>query len=315
YLCKDGRWLRLHTNFAHHRAGVLALLEAGPEAAARELAAPRTSPMTIGAASAAQWTRDAVAAALRREWTAAEFEEAATRHGLVVAMMRSEREFWEEHPQGQAVRALFEQNGKCPITIERIDDGSPAVAFPAYDKGAKTGAMPLEGIRVMDLTRIIAAPVGTRTLATYGADVLRLSSPNLPDIDVLVKDGSRGKRSAFVDLETPTGREDFTRLLRGTDVFVQSYRPGALDRFGFDQASCVALRPGLVHATLCAYSHVGPWAQKRGFDSLVQCATGFNLDEAREYARYEHAVKGGDPAAFNVDDSQLAPRAFPVQAL
>ena len=120
-----------------------------------------------------------------------------------------------------------------------------------------------------------------RTLAAHGADVLRIASPSLPFIHWLVIDTGRGKRSAFVDLLTADGRATLVRLIEQADVFVQGYRPGALAALGFAPEDVARIRPGIVYVSLSAYSHVGPWAERRGFDSLVQTATGFNHEEGR----------------------------------
>ena len=201
--------------------------------------------------------------------------------GLVVAMMRSLPE-WLAHPQGRAVAAL-------PL-FEIIKIGeAPAEPLPAGDR-------PLSGIRVADLTRIIAGPVCGRTLAAHGAEVLVLSSPLLPSVDSLVVDTGRGKRAAFVDLTTADGRETLSGLVAGADIFVQGYRPGGLDGRGFSPAAVAALRPGIVYVSLSAYGHTGPWSDRRGFDSLVQTANGINHAEA--------AAAGGD-----------RPKALPCQAL
>jgi crotonobetainyl-CoA:carnitine CoA-transferase CaiB-like acyl-CoA transferase len=238
YRTGDGRFVRLHTNFPHHRHAVVSLLGASD-------------------------SRDSVQEKLLG-WKGEDFETAAAGAGAVVAFMRSPEE-WAAHPQGRALAALplFE--------IERIGDAEPRPLPPA--------ARPLAGLRVLDLTRVVAGPVCGRTLAAHGADVLRIASPNLPFFPWIVIDTGRGKRSAYADLETADGRESMTRLLRGADLFVQSYRPGALAARGFGPADAARLRPGIVYVSLCAYSHVGPWAGRRGFDSLVQTATGINHAE------------------------------------
>ena len=138
---------------------------------------------------------------------------------------------------------------------------------------------PLDGVRVLDLTRILAGPVCGRMLAGYGADVLLVNSPNLPNLESIA-DTSRGKRSAHVDLRTDAGRQDLRWLLAGSNVFVQGYRPGGLAALGFSPDAVAGLRPGIVCVSLSAYGGVGPWAKRRGFDSLVQTATGFNHAEA-----------------------------------
>ena len=248
YACRGGGaedWVRLHTNFAHHRDGVLRLLELPPGPATK---------------------RTEVEAALER-WSALEFETAAARAGMAVAALRS-FETWQQHPQYAAVTAL------PLIEITRIGE-APPLAWPTLAVDAR----PLEGIRVLDLTRILAGPVAGRTLAVYGADVMLVNGPHLPNIDAIA-DTSRGKRSAFADLRHPTDREAFAAALAGAHVFLQGYRPGSIEALGFGAADAARLRPGIVCASLSAYGRTGPWSTRRGFDSLVQTATGFNLDEA-----------------------------------
>ena len=209
--------------------------------------------------------REAVKDALSG-WDAEKFESEASAAGCVVAMFR-DHETWMRHAQARALAAL-------PVfTIERIGDAAPRALGPC--------ARPLSGLRLLDLTRVIAGPVCGRTLAAHGADVLRIASPALPSIEWLVIDSGRGKRSAFVDLETADGRAALARLLERADVFVQGYRPGAIARHGFGPEDVSRIRPGIVYVSLSAYGHVGPWSGKRGFDSLVQTATGFNHDEGR----------------------------------
>jgi crotonobetainyl-CoA:carnitine CoA-transferase CaiB-like acyl-CoA transferase len=255
YPCGDGGWVRLHTNFAHHRDGVLALLGCDND-------------------------RESVGRALMRQSSLA-FEQAAADAGLVVAALRR-FEQWDAHPQGRAVAAL------PTVSIERIAD-APAAAPPP-------GARPLQGIRVLEMTRIIAGPVCGRTLAAHGADVLLVTGPHLPSIAPLVVDTGRGKRSAHVDLRTASGLATARELIAGADVFVQGYRPGALAARGLGPLEAASIRPGIVCVSLSAYGHEGPWARRRGFDSLVQTATGFNHAEG--------LAAGGD-----------VPRALPAQAL
>jgi crotonobetainyl-CoA:carnitine CoA-transferase CaiB-like acyl-CoA transferase len=244
YRCGDG-WLRLHTNFAHHRDGVLRLLG-----------------LPIGL----ETERSAVTAALAH-WRALEFEQAAAEAGLVVAALRS-FSAWDLHPQRAAVAT------QPLVSIERIGDAAP-LAWPALPLDAR----PLAGLRVIELTRILAGPVGGRTLAAYGADVMLVNAPHLPNID-LIADTSRGKLSALVDLREPAGRDALRALVRDAHVFIEGYRPGGIEALGFGPETLAALRPGIVSVSLSAYGGEGPWAGRRGFDSLVQSATGFNLAEA-----------------------------------
>ena len=143
---------------------------------------------------------------------------------------------------------------------------------------------PLSGVRVLDLTRVLAGPIATRTLAAHGADVLRVSAPDLPEINAALPDTSLGKRSTFLDLRIERDREQLRTLLRAADVLVQSYRPGALAGLGFAPGDLAELQPDLVTVSLSAYANVGPWASRRGYDTLVQTASGIALSEAEAFA-------------------------------
>jgi crotonobetainyl-CoA:carnitine CoA-transferase CaiB-like acyl-CoA transferase len=240
FQCGDGRWVRIHANFPHHRDGVLQLLrcEHSPDAVAQALAS----------------------------WTALDFEQRAAERGLVVAAMRSFDE-WDAHPQGRAVAAL------PLLAIDRIGDAPAAPLAPA--------PQPLAGLRVLDLTRVIAGPVCGRTLAGHGAEVLLVTGAHLPAIGPLVIETGRGKRSCQIDLRTEQGRAVLRALLAEADVVIQGYRPGALAALGFGHEDAARIRPGIVYVSLSAYGDVGPWSDRRGFDSLVQTASGFNHAEAQ----------------------------------
>ncbi len=171
----------------------------------------------------------------------------------------------------------------------------PLVETRDFDGGGRVlprSALPAEGVRVLDLTRVIAGPVATRTLALLGADVLRVDSPALPESADTHADSGLGKRSTLLDLTGADDRRAFDDLLAEADVVVTGYRPGALDRFGLSPDALRERRPGLVVAQLCAWGWTGPWARRRGFDSLVQAACGIA------------AIEGGD-----------RPGALPAQAL
>jgi crotonobetainyl-CoA:carnitine CoA-transferase CaiB-like acyl-CoA transferase len=195
-------------------------------------------------------------------------ESAAAAAGLVVTACRSFSE-WDSHPQGHAI-------AKLPLfSIEKIGDAPPR----------KRGAAerPLGGIKVLDLTRIIAGPVCGRTLAAHGADVLLVTAPHLASMLPLVIDTGRGKLSTSIDLREAGGRATLAALAADADIFVQGYRPGAIAAHGFSPRDLARIRPGIVYASLCAYGHEGPWANRRGFDSLVQTASGFNVAEAEAF--------------------------------
>jgi crotonobetainyl-CoA:carnitine CoA-transferase CaiB-like acyl-CoA transferase len=246
YRCKDGA-VRIHANFRHHRDGALKLLGLDPSSAKRE---------------------DAQAALM--DWHAIDFETAMADAKLVATALRT-FEQWDATQQGRAIAAqpLF--------TIERIGDAPPLDLQPlAPDQ------RPLEGVKVLDLTRILAGPVGGRALAAYGADVMLVNSPNLPNIEAIA-DTSRGKRSVHVDLRSDEGRATMDTLVRQAHVFIQGYRPGGLAALGFGPHELASKRPGIVYVSLTAYGTQGPWASRRGFDSLVQTATGFNHAEGQAF--------------------------------
>lgn len=298
YRCGDALgapgWVRIHANFAHHRDGALRLLKLP------------TGPQT---------ERAQVTEALRH-WRAQDFESAAADAGLVVAAARSFAE-WDAHPQGQALQHA------PPLRIAPIP-GAPA-APPIAWRALRDGERPLAGLRVLELTRILAGPVAGRTLAAHGADVLLVNAPQLPNIDAIA-DTSRGKRSAHVDLATADGRATLARLLGEAHVFLQGYRPGGLDAKGFAPLDVARLRPGIVCVSLSAYGtndgrSDSPWAQRRGFDSLVQTATGFNWAEAEAAAAEAPPGRPKGPSAPSGDRREatwghgLQPRAMPLQIL
>lgn len=245
YKTGDQRFVRLHTNFPHHRAAVCQVLSC-------------------------EATREAVQAALM-QWQGEAFETGAYAAGGVVSLMRSHDE-WSALPQAKELAAL------PVLTIEKIGEAPPR-PWPAALGPA--GTRPLEGLRVLDLSRVIAGPVAGRTLAAHGADVMLVSGPDLPAIPWLTIDTGRGKLSCHLDLKTEQGRAGLRDLLRDADIFSQGYRPQALGALGFSPEQAAALAPGIVYVSLSAYGHTGPWAERRGFDSLVQTSTGFNHAEGQ----------------------------------
>jgi len=237
-------WIRLHTNAARHRAAALAALGCAGE-------------------------RDAVAAAVGG-WRADELEAAVVARGGCAAAMRG-LAAWADHPQGRAVAAE-------PLVIV---DGREA--FAAADKPINP-ARPLAGVRVLDLTRVLAGPVATRFLAAYGADVLRLDPPDWDEPSV-APEVTLGKRCARLDLTDADGRARFLGLLAEADVIVHGYRPGALDALGLGEIERRRARPGLIDISLDAYGWSGPWAGRRGFDSLVQMSAGIAEHGMRHFGR------------------------------
>jgi len=226
-------WIRLHTNAAHHRAAMEQVL--GQQA-----------------------NRAALAHAVAR-WPAAALEQAVIEAGGCAAQMRSEAQ-WLQHPQGSAVQ-------QEPLIAQQASDAAPTPDWPL------SPARPLLGVRVLDLTRIIAGPVATRFLASLGATVLRIDPPNWQE-PTLEEDITYGKRCARLDLKSRAGREQLCQLLQHSDVLVHGYRADALEKLGLDADARRQLAPGLVDVSLNAWGWSGPWRNRRGFDSLVQMGCG-----------------------------------------
>jgi crotonobetainyl-CoA:carnitine CoA-transferase CaiB-like acyl-CoA transferase len=226
--------------------------------------------------------REAAARAVAT-WDAADLEEAIIAAKGAGGMARTQAE-WARHPQGVAVAAL-------PLMeIMRIGDSAPE-PLPAGDR-------PLSGIRVLDLTRVLAGPTCGRTLAEHGADVLRITGPHLPSLGYQELDIGHGKLSAELDLRAPGDVDILRGLVRQADVFSQGYRPGTLANRGLSPEELASIRPGLVYVSLCAFSHAGPWASRRGFDTVVQTVSGMTIRQAE-------CVPGKSPG----------PQFYPVSAI
>jgi hypothetical protein len=185
--------------------------------------------------------------------------------GGVAAAVRT-IEQWRQHPHGRA------NADRLPVD-DAFVDGAPARRHQA-------APLPATGLRVLDLTRVIAGPVATRYLAALGADVLRVDPPHRPELPVHRYDGLPGKRSTLLDARTADGLDRLHELLDGADVVVHGYRPGALAAFGLDPDSLVERHPGLVAVSLSAWGGPGPWSNRRGFDSIAQAACGIAMVES-----------------------------------
>ncbi|MFT0180565.1 CoA transferase [Pseudomonas benzopyrenica] len=226
-------WLRLHANAPHHRERALAVL---------------------GCAN----RQDAVVQATAG-WSGEALETAIVNAGGCAARLRSQAE-WQAHSQGQAVRAepLIAQEWTAIATAR---DWRP------------DPQRPLQGIRVLDLTRILAGPIATRLLAGLGAEVLRIDPPAW-DEPAQAPEVTLGKRCARLDLRRPADRQRFAALLAEADILVHGYRADALEQLGYGDVQRRALNPSLIDVSLCAYGWSGPWALRRGYDSLVQMSCG-----------------------------------------
>ncbi len=238
----DG-WLRTHANYPHHRSRLLKALGLPTETTADDLLMHLhgRSAMVVDALVAEQGGV-AVAVGTEAQWRSSE-------QGLAVA----------KHPL---------------IGVEQLGD-APVAAVGETEVDA-----PARGIRVLDLTRVIAGPVASRTLALWGADVLRVDSPQYPEIGWQHLDSGNGKRSALIDFDTDLATLD--ALLEHADVVITGYRDGTLDRFGLSPQALAHRRPGIIVARLSAWGTTGPYSSRRGFDSIVQAATGIGWIESKD---------------------------------
>ncbi len=197
-------------------------------------------------------------------WDALELETAIAQAGACAAMVRSEDE-WRNHAHGQLLA------GKQVIEIIKIADSDPE---PVPD-----GVRPLAGIKVLDLTRILAGPTCGRTLAEHGADVLMVTAENLPQTRYFVVDTSHGKRTTFLDFNIGEQRQKLMSLIKNADVFSQGYRPGAMSRHGLSAEELAEIRPGLIYTSMNCYGYEGPFADRAGWEQLAQSVTGIAAEQ------------------------------------
>lgn len=290
YDTADGRHLQIHCNFEHHAAGVVKRLRCEP-------------------------TRKSVASAIASRQSF-ELEAELIDDGMIAAVVRTLEE-WSDHPHAQATAGLplldvERLENESPDTAgsdtERIDSAGPDTTGPddaspigiaAHDDAAK----PLAGLRVVDCSRVLAGPVAGQMLAGAGADVMRIGAEHLPSVPIGVMATGFGKRNANADVTTEAGRAALWQLLSNADIWIDAYRPGALAGHGFTPERVAAARPGIVIVQICGFDWSGPWAGRRGFDSIIQSTTGVRA------AGGEWAVDGaGAPIAGD-------PIGLPVQAL
>ncbi|MGC9962674.1 MAG: CoA transferase [Acidimicrobiales bacterium] len=234
FRCRDGRFVHLHASFDEPGA-VLEVLGLGPTGDEHAV----------------------VEAVAGRD--AFELEDALAAAGRCGAVCRTPAE-WGRHPQGLAL-------ANCPLVeVTRIGDAPPMPFSPA--------ARPLSGVRVLDLTRVLAGPTAARTLAEHGADVLHVAAPHLPTVPLFEIDTGHGKRQAHLDLRRPEDADRLRQLVLGADVFSQGFQHGSLSRRGFGPQELAELRPGIVYVSENAYGQVGPWRDRPGWEQLAQAATG-----------------------------------------
>lgn len=244
YLARD-RFVRLHTNYAAHRRAVEKVLSIAEGTATRE---------TVQSAVASM------------EGT--ELERAVVEAGGCAAVMYT-RDEWLTHEHGRFAK----DESACSLTAHAAA-ASSLEALPLARDRPHAVSRPFDGVRVLDLTRVLAGPVCTRFLAAHGAEVLRIDPPWFEEVPAVVPDTTVGKRCAFLALDTKEGRATFETLLARADVLVHGLRPGALEGLGYGAERLLRDYPSLVTAEVSAYGFRGPWRGRRGFDSLVQMSVG-----------------------------------------
>jgi len=198
------------------------------------------------------------------QWDSQALEDALAAEKLIGCIART-RDEWRAHPQG----ALLAQ--RPPVSVTRLADSAAQPFRPA--------PRPLSGVRIVDMAHVLAGPITSRLLAEQGAEVIHVSAAHQPDGHLTDVDTGFGKRTAFINLDLLQDRERLRELVRGADVFIQSWRPGALARRGFSQEELVALRPGLVHVSLSCYGSQGPWGDRGGYEPLGQAVSGLAIAE------------------------------------
>ena len=258
----DG-YIRVHDSFPNHSNGMLKLVG-----------------LPIGS------NREQLANEIAK-WRSVELENITTVKGNLAAYALRSYGEWDALPQSQAISDF-------PIRVQPLSSNSSKGVMGRLPKGSSKC---LKGLRVVEMSRVIAAPLCGKTLAAHGADVIWITSPNLPDLPSIDREFGRGKRTVQLDIHDSSDKTRLLELIKGCDVFIQGFRPGSLAKYGLSIEELVKINPDIVIANMSAFGPAGPWASQRGFDSLVQTCSGMNLSEA------EHAGRG-EPA-----------RPLPCQAL
>ncbi|KAF4468914.1 caib baif family enzyme [Fusarium albosuccineum] len=247
----DG-FVRIHDSFPNHANGTLELLGL-PVESTRQQVSEKTA-----------------------DWAGIDLENCGTVEGkLAIYALRSYRQ-WDRLPQSRAI-------SNFPVGLKQISEAGPR-GLP--DRMASGNTKCLQGLRVVELSRVIAAPLAGKTLAAHGAEVIWVTSPNLPDLPTLDRDFGRGKRTVQLDIHDPADKERLLDLVKSCDVFIQGFRPGSLASYGLSPEDLIKANPGIIIANMSAFGPDGPWSSRRGYDSLVQTCSGMNVSEA------DHAGKG-----------------------
>jgi hypothetical protein len=247
----DG-YVRIHDGFPNHVQGTLDLLG-------------------LSAGATRQQVSEQTA-----DWASIDLENCGTAEGKVaIYALRSYRQ-WDKLPQPKAI-------SNFPISIKQVSPLSPT-GLPSRMQPGNLKC--LQGLRVVEMSRVIAAPLCGKTLAAHGAEVIWVTSPTLPDLPRVDREFGRGKKTVQLDIHNSEDRKQLLNLLKDCDVFVQGYRPGSLASYGLSQDELRKINPSIIVANMSAFGPEGPWSGRRGFDSLVQTCSGMNVSEA------EHAGKG-----------------------
>lgn len=249
---RDG-YIRMHDSFPNHRINALKILGLEEDATRQDVAEKMV------------------------EWASEDLEAAVFQMGAVMLALRSFEE-WDKLPQAKAVADF-------PITIRRKNVSAPHKSITRSHDQDKC----LRGLRVVEMSRVIAAPVAGRVLAAHGANVIWITSPTLPDLPDLDRDLARGKRTVQLDIKKPEDKTKLIELIKDADVFIQGYRPGSLAAQGFSATDLLEINPNLIIGNLSAWGPDGPWSNKRGFDSLVQTCSGINVADAQFFGSNQPA--------------------------
>ncbi len=267
FTCNDGRSVYIHSSFpgSDHAQAVLDLLGVSPE-------------------------RDAVTAAIAH-LSAPQLEQDLADAGLCGAMVRTSDE-WDDSTAGRALAAV------PVVEVIKIGDGPPRDLIG--NSSAADAARALAGLRVLDLTRVLAGPTCARALGSMGAEVLQIRGEGLPNVEAFVADTGIGKKSAYLDLKADGDKNALRALVRKANVFSQGYRSGVMDRLGFGVDQIVDMNPGIIYVSINCYGHEGDWKQRPGWEQLAQVVTGMATRQG-EYLRTDDApvVPTLQPSALN----------------
>ncbi len=244
YRCADGRWIHVHGGFPALAGRLASLLDVRVDADAARIAT------TV------------------ETWESTTLEDAIAERRGCSAIIRTEDE-WRRHRHGELVHSW-------PTVVRRDAD------VPVRSRWAPSSIRPLDGLRVLDLTRVLAGPTCGRTLAAFGADVLHVRGPSVPVVPAFVIDTGHGKRQAHADLTDPDELAALRAVALDADVVVQGYRPGVVARYGLDEDSLRTDGFGGVFGSVSAFGHDGPWSDRAGWEQLAQSTSGLCLDPLGE---------------------------------